>query len=1158
MRCTWSGLTRQGALISVLLALAVLALTTVFSPAAAASERSAAIDAATGRMIVSPSDEALVKGNLARVAFRPPAGTRRLWVRLNDRRVTARFGRSGSRRVASLSTRDGLRYGTNTISVLVRRANGSSLFESRSFVFGRRVPGLAHLNLDPGPVTPVSLRVAAPALTPTVFDSGRAFNRTLAAIRRDRRVRIRLNGKPVTDDFNTPRPTLWRTSLSATQGVRHGVNRLRALVLEPDTGRYEVLRRQFFVPRDALLPAAGTDPARPLGADRMPLDARDSVGDGSGSLSYRWRFLSKPRGSRATLESPNSATPLFDPDRPGRYRLGVQVTDPTNPQASSSTTDEVDPVVGPSQLLIPFTGFLPRRAPGGDPDFSGVRVGGKFYPRGRPGSFQWLTLNRETLKPIDDETGWFSPTLDDPHHNLQAVEDALKDAGHGELMILAHEGGSSVPPFDSDDQVDQFNRILKTLGVEKIDPDTLRGDASRNQQLVVVGVPYGGDGSGYYSQVFHETQKPVLNGFLMPDSYEATPNTPLYRFQPERVKFDTFNGTNLGGSLRNEMHLGGVTVSAHPQSTLAAFGGFQVVAIDPDTFEPIDPVADNKTFVTSPAQGGAGDAVDQREAMATYLKQLADRRVLVAVQSIGQVSKDPPPRADREGSAAALSAWKDLDNAMRALGANPHTFYETDGHSNDGGAYAFIGGPMLERSEMVDSSSAVVVNRTPEHKDVRESGSLQGLASIRADGLMKPAVADPSDKLPFELYDIEFQSPTPWPHTDPSDPEAGAYSRALAYVSTCLPQFKGWGPDLRSAYAGSLDLHYIAAKGILDELPYPDSTADRTKCKGMWDFTKDPGFTRDQYSQLTDELDQEFIWLDSIQALFGAAQAALGRSAGQQQVDLKSIGERIKKGIPPPSPGAEIGEAIGRFILGLFEVAGELAESASGLSFVAAVTAIYELSTDIASASDSGEPLGDKIDAKVNDLADETAARLSASADGLDRLQQVIISDYGRLKALGTVANTPAYTIDKATSSRQMTVAAEGWFSTALLPLLYGIHYLYPYGHNTTTTKECYVSIPAGHLFSQEPDSAQIQWYGDFNRDRFYSKFPQPSLLALGLNNLHDGPPYVPSEDLANSIFHLQAQGGYGVQLQQFIWEYPDRDVPPPPPPPTGIIKCNL
>jgi hypothetical protein len=1140
---------------NLVVAVAALLLVTVSSSAAYTSEQSASGRAITGRMIVTPRDDALTEGARARVSFRPPAGTSRLWVRLNNRLVSARFARAGSLRVANLTTRDGLRRGTNTIYVLAARHGRQPLADSRSFVFGRRVRGLARLRMNVGAVTSVDLQVAAPKLTPAVFASGSKFNQDLAVIRRDRRVRIWLNSKPVTGAFDRPQPTHWMTSLSATQGLRHGVNRLRALVLEPETGRYDVLRRQFVVP-DVPLPAAGPDLSRPLGAgDQMPLDGRRSVNDGHGPLKYRWQILSKPAGSNPKLLHPSSATPIFDPDRSGRYRLGLRVSDSTGSRgarASSSRMDVADEVVGPSQLLVPFTGFVPPRENGHGTTPSGIQVNGHFYPAPGPGSFQWLTLDRETLKPIPQLTGSIDPSSSDPAHSLDAIENALKNGGHGELMILAHASRTLAPL--KPDQVDQFNRILKTLGVNKIDADSLSGPGSDHQQLVIVGVPYGGDGSGYYSQIQAlNFGKAVLKGFLMPDSVAITPGTPTYRFQPEKVKFDTFNGQNFGGTLENEMELGSETVKAPgPSYHMSARGGFQVVAIDPETFQPIDPKHDNRTFVTSPLGDGApANAIDQRAAMATYLRSLVERKVLVAVQSIGEVSVTPPADADRGASDAAVSTWRDIDRAMQALGANPNTFYTTDR------AYAFIGGPMLDRSEDVDSSTGIVIDKSVE-RHMTESGTLQGFASVRPDGLMKPAVSDGSDALQFKMYDVAFQAPTPWPHTAPDDPEAGAYSRALAYVSTCLPEFHGWGPDLRSAYGLNLSLNYSAAQTHLDKLPYPGDPNAPHDCT-QWDYAKAPGFTADQYRQLSDELDQEFVWLDSIGRLFASAQGAIARSSTDQGANLKNLGNKLKDQIAPPSTTAKVFEDIGEFFLLVFEDVALIPASVGPLAFVEAVAALYQISTSLASDTDTGEPLGTQIDKKVDDLSAEAADRLVATAGGLDRLQQVIISDYGRLKALGSVASTPAYTPDVSTVAATMSRAANQWFSSALLPLLYGVHALHlrDIVKGEATTKNCYITLPAGYLFSKEPDSTQMKWYGAFDRDRYRGEFP--TLFALGLHNLHNGPPYVPPEDLANEVFNTVGQGGFGLQLQRFIWDqYQNSDqTQEQSPPPTDIAICN-
>ena len=1147
MQCIWRRSARRGTLISVLLGVAVLPVMTVFSPSAAGSERSVAGQAVPGRMIASPRSDQLIKGGVPRVAFRTPAGSRRLWVRLNGRDITSRFRRSGSLRVATLTRRSGLRYGRNSLYVLAERSGRRGLVESRSFTFARRVRGLAHLEMTPGPVTKVDLRVATPRLTPAVFRSQRELERRLRVIRRPRRVRIELNGHPVTWAFRKPQPTRWKTSLSATHALRHGINRLRALVVDPETGRYEVLRRRFVVPHGVLLPAAGPDLARPSGLDRMLLDARESRdGNGdTGQLNYRWELRSKPRGSSPTLRRADTARPLFNPDRPGRYRVALHATDPTDPQASSSSTDLADLIVPPRQLLVPF-GFVPDEGAAKPP---GIKVGDNFYadPDQSEDDMQWLTLDRTTLRPIKTKNTSIDPNSE---QQLDTLASAVAKGGHGDLVILAQPqtGG---PPLLNPDRVDQFNSILKLLGVLPISADSLtRG----GQQLVAVGIPYGGDGSGWSSQVFDSNQT-ALNGFLMPDAVQAGPGIPRFRFQPEKVKFDT--SVDKPAGFDNQMDLGGELVGGSLDKTRSNSGGFQVVAIDPLTFEPVDKSQDNRVFNTNLNDSAdSGRTVQEREKMAQYLKELAQQKVLVAVQSIGRVRQSTPAPQSEQQKQDLDNAWRDITKAIQTLGANPDTFYTVGMDSDpskvgEGGSYAFLGGSVLKRSEMVDSSTAIETDPSTD-PPVREAGTLQGFASIRSDGLMKPAIADPADKLQFQTYDIVFKSPTPWPHTDPSDPEAGAYRRALAYISACLPEFEGWGPDLRSAYAGNLNLDYALAKTDLDKQYYPQRGRDPGNCP-KWYFSRDdPGFTFPQYVALRSELDKEFLWLDSIDRLFTAADGVLGRTGSTELRDMKTLADNLRNAVKP-SNSQVIAMRVWKYLV---ELAAAIA-TASGQEEVAAFFDFYaatlDIGSELSSEGRSENPLGDEIEAKADDLANEAVDRLNASADGLDSLRQVVISDYGRLKALGSVANTPSWTINRATLTHQLNLAAGRWFSSALLPVPYGVHALEEVGaKGKPTVDNCYITEPAGHDFAGAPATSQLEFFGDYHVDSYTGHFP--SLFVLAVHDLHSSEQLVMDETTANSIFRPDSQGGYGLQLQRFMWEaYEDVRAGAPP---TNIAKC--
>jgi hypothetical protein len=1152
MECAGRRWARRRKPVALRAASAALLAAAVLPAASPASEQSVAARAKPGNIITSPKPDALVLGGQVRVSLRVPGGTRRLWVRLNDRNITSRFSSVGGQRVATLSGGSGLRFGNNTLSVLAKRGGRAATIEADSFTFGRPAGGMAQLKLKPGPVTSARIRIAAPSLPLSAFDSRREFKKRFNAIKRDRVLRISLNGRPALDAFSNPRPTRWNASLSATHGLRHGVNRLRILILELDSGRFEVLRRQFMVPPGVPLPAAGPDLGKPFGLDRMPLDARDTEsGDGSRS-SFEWKILSEPPGSEATLSNAGTPRALLDPDRRGRYRLGLVAE-------GSQVVDVAEGIVGPAQMLVPFGFFVggDRRNPDGTvaPAPPGIEVGDRLYslPGGAPeGAMQWLTLDRETLTPIKDKNSWIHRSSRDKGHTLDDLKAAIANGGHGDLVALALPmGGGNEQPVNKN-QVDEFNSILKSLGAGSLSAGSL---TQGFQQLVVVGIPYSDGGGGWSSQVY-DNPIPGLTGFLMPDSVERTSGVPSFRFQPEKIEFDTSVERSASS---NRMNVGGETLDASLDGT--ATGGFQAVELDPLTLEPLP--GTNQVFNTNYTDRFGGKSLTERARLVQYLDTVRGRNSLVAVQSIGKVRKDTV-LLDAERSEMNQS-WRNITQAMQALGANPHTFYtlgcdlsdyarpacETGpGQIGQGGAFAFLGGSHLKRSEVAESATSIVVD--PSTQPVAtENGTLQGQVQMRSDGLLAPALADGSDQLGFDIYDIAFSPPTAWPLTreaGTSEAEAEQYKKALAYISTCVGAFKGWGPDLRSAYAGDLNLDYDAAVSGLDKQPYPDDVSDRDTCPEWFKSNPTPGFTRFQYGVLHAELDQEMGWLNDVSRLFSVSEKALGRSGGTQLVDLKSLGQTVKKTIKPPSAAREILLDIGEFLLALGEIAA-IPEGEATVGFVEFVAAVYQVGTSLASDVPGGEPLSDKIDEEVDNLGDQAAGRLDRAASGLDRIRQVINSDYGRLVRLARLAGTPAYsTADTSTMTAKMNQAAGQWFSSELLPIAFGVHAF----SRAETAGGCYVTSPPGHLFSEAPENTQLNFFGAFEVDGYTARYPSP--FVLGLHNLHEGPDYVPSESLAIKVFRPDSRGGYGLQLQRFIWEaYEDyRDGAPP----TNIAKC--
>jgi hypothetical protein len=1089
------------------------------SPAVALSEPSAAATAVAGRMLVAPRAEALVTRLPVRVAVRVPARTSRLRVRVGGRDVTARFRpRGGSLRVAKLTRGAGLRYGPNHLLVLAQRRGRRPVAEARSFVLARRQDGLVRLRLRRGPVTSLGVQVTgAPGLAPEHFRQPGEVERRLSVIRRVRKVRVWLNGRRVTGALDRAQPTRWTASLSASHGLRYGANRLRILVAEPDRGRYALLRRRFVVRRNGHLAAAGWDTATRVGG-RVRLDGRRSRAARGGHVRHSWRILSRPSGSRAKLRRAGSARPLLTPDRPGHYVVGLTVRARTRlgtaSQAAPSSTDSMTLTAAPASPLVDFKALTAKNGQ------HGIQVGDQFYANPSPGasSMQWLMLDRATLLPCDDPSqpcgpnittgnSWLDGSWDGPKGlNTLAAALCSPDPAHpncraslDQLVILSYPPGGPAPPVQIG-PIDAFNNTLKAIGVGPIDSGVLQ---SRNK-LAIVGVPTGGDGSGWYTHGGGPLDP--LTGWLMPDATATQSRARRFRFQPERATFDTSSSHT---SASNTMSIRGdqVTASLPPGVT----GGFHVVELDPFDFR----VVSSDAYGSNGSWDGLGPMVDK-------LRQIIAAGNSVAVQSIGHPTPSSP-------------TWPQVAFWLSEFGANPDTFTTIDG------PYAFLGNPQLGLTEVAESSHTIEPDPT---SATRESGTLRGRARIRSDGYFMPVATDTADALAFPLYEIVFQDPTPWPYTcstcDPTTPGApvdvAAYARALADITAYLPDLRDWAPDLRKAYAGNDTLTYSDSKTDLLAMPYPGDGYTCTDDAGR--MKKDPGYTRKQFCKLSAELQIEFDWLDATQTLFNSYDKVLNRTGNQQQVDLETIGTFIHDAVAPP-PGADISSPILQLIQSIFRLGGPVGGTISGA--IGVVASAYELGTAVTSNA-KGAPVGDQVDTTVDELASKVATDLSGTANTLDSLRDIVISDYGRLTALGSVASSPAWSFDVGTMTNNLTTAANAYFSSVLVPVAYDVWYLAPGNRNPDPTVDnCWYD--GGTHFSGAPATAQLQFHGHFNEAD--DNEPVHLLVLAHQQGAFSGTPWYPPSTVTDPMFTPIAQSGYGVYAPGFFWsQYPNAITP--------------
>lgn len=961
---------------------------------AAPSPAGASSAVRASKLITAPHGGALVTRTSVRVVVRHRAGAKTR-VQLGSRDVTRRLRVKGSALVGTLRRGDGLRYGRNHLSVISKRRGKAEERHARSFFFLRRSNSFLR----------VGLRSANPARLRIDVVSGAARQ---ALIRRPRTARIRLNGRLIGKALIARSGTRWTTSLSATHGLRHGLNRLQVFVAEPQSGRYASLSRRFQVRRDRPLAAAGLDHGTRPGA-RVRLGDRHRAARG-GRLRYRWTLVAKPPGSGAEIEGETSARPLLVPDGPGRYVARVRVSEHGRGQASAAqvsgaSVDDASVSVGPAGSLMSLSA---NAGPDGKP---GIQIGepgdsaGFHEHPGPKGTIHWLALDRRTLKPIANT---FCCDDADAVSRLTEREEA---AGADQLVIVVLPPiRNTLPPA----QYDDFNKLLEGIGV---DPLAFR-DYGEGQQIVAVGVPSGGKGSG--SVIRRHTKTGTVGfprlGWLMPDGDLSAG----YRFQPLRVAFDT---SSQSTATSNTMTFGSATVTSPPVN--AATGAFHFVEVDPADLS----VVRNVSFANDAAGRANLSAAIRGASELDVTGSLTGRGNYVALQSIGRFAPDNPGW-DTEGREANVA------ESLAAIGASPHHFnFRSE-------RYAFFGGARLGVKGAAQSNTGVVADSVG---PVFQTGTLSGEARMDNDGFFVLPTGAATEGAADSLYEVIFNTTgLPFPYT--TGPEAGDYDKALRYISGQLstaavydfstdfaPRDGGqdFSTNIRAAYLGLPEYSkWGNALAALDKIQYPGMAAS-PPCTSPSDVGgKEPGFTPSQFSCLKAQLKKEFVALVKTKDFTDDLVTAVNLAAGQDQDVLQTTYRAIKEAVDKPD--GEFGGPLAGLVKSLSELA-HLAELAGGEEVAVAASFaqdIIELSEAIATASE--KPIGETLDEKVADLGAKVEGEMAAAAASLDSIRATALSDWGRMQALEDAAKRAA-TSSRTQVTNHLANASGRYFTSALV-----------------------------------------------------------------------------------------------------------------------------
>lgn len=946
-------------------------------------------------LIAAPQRGALVASTSVQVVVHRRAGATTR-VLLGRRDVTPRLRVKGSTLAGTLGRTDGLRYGQNHLVVVAKRAGRAEERHARSFSYLRRSDSLLRVRLSGA--NPARLQIdvvsGAPRLTLT---------------RRPRTIRVLVNGRPLGRALVAVTGTRWTTSLSATHGLRHGLNRLQVFVAEPQSGRYASLSRRFRVLRDRPLAAAGLDHGtRPDVGVRLGGSHRAARG---GRLRYRWTLVRRPAGSGARIQGSTRARPLLVPDRPGRYVARVRVSEAgparvSAAQVTATSSDETSVNVSPAASLMSLS---VNAGPDGE---RGIRIGepggsARFHKHPGPaGTIQWLSLDRRTLEPTANTYCCADPGA------VARLTELEQSSAADQLVIVALPPTRGALPQG---QYDDFNKLLGAIGV---DPLSDRELAEESEQLVAVGVPSGGKGSGWVIRRHTRTGTVDLPrlGWLMPDGDLSAG----YRFQPLRIAFDT---SSQSTPTSNTMTFGSRPPVTSPPVDVAT-GAFHVVEVDPADLS----VVRNLSFANDVAGRASLSKAIQAASELDGIGNFTGRGNYVALQSIGRFAPENPGW-DTEAREANVA------ESLAAIGASPHHFNYRSAR------YAFFGGVQLGARGAAQSNTGVVADPVG---PVYQRGTLSGDARMNPDGFFVLPAGAATDGPADSLYDVVFDTKAePFPYT--TGPEAGAYDKALAYISGKLGDpavydyWQDFSPrggadftgDIRGAYLGMPDYdRWDDALKALDTIQYPGLPTG-PPCTTPSDVGGNgPGFTPTQFSCLKAQLKQEFVALVVSKGFTDDLERAVALAAGQDKEVLQTTYDTIKEAVDKPD-----GE-IAAPILGLIRTLAEFADLAE-IAFAPEVAVAASFAEDVieltsAVSTESDKPIGQTLAEDVDGLGAKLEGDIARSAASLESVRATAMSDWGRLRALAD-AGRAAASKSKTEVTNQLASASGRYFTSALI-----------------------------------------------------------------------------------------------------------------------------
>lgn len=265
-------------------------------------------------------------------------------------------------------------------------------------------------------------------------------------------------------------------------------------------------------------------------------------------------------------------------------------------------------------------------------------------------------------------------------------------------------------------------------------------------------------------------------------------------------------------------------------------------------------------------------------------------------------------------------------------------------------------------------SSPVIASTQP--------GRVRGVLARDRRARYTPSANDPVGFANLALFPIIYQDPVPWPY---------AGSCAIPYIASAIGVGTAY-PDIRSGYP-NINITWDAL------IPLIPSSLPTSVCP-------DPSDQSD-YAAIRQQLTNEFGWVMDVRSFISNLQAPLDQTQGSSVVIVSNIADQIANSVQPP---ATADTSLGW--LSIFDGVIAVAAAATGDPVLGTVAASGGLALFLMSnpASAPGGPgsAADKVHAEADQLATQLNDQQLAHLAALDRVETLLVSDAGKLQAVGT------------------------------------------------------------------------------------------------------------------------------------------------------------